>query len=116
MSDLDAYLQAADCESTVRSYASAIRHYEQEWKGLLPATSDAVARYLVAYAPVHAISTLRQRLAALARWHAEQGFADLTRSPLVRKVLRGVRAKHTAQQKRVRPLELDQVQQVSEAG
>lgn len=50
MSELDDYLQAADRETTVRSYAAAIKHFEQEWKGLLPATSDTVARYLVAYA------------------------------------------------------------------
>ena len=113
MSELDDYLQAADRETTVRSYAAAIKHFEQEWKGLLPATSDTVARYLVAYAGTHKISTLRQRLAALARWHAEQGFADPTKTPLVRKVLRGIVAKHPTKQKQARPLEIDQLKKVS---
>ena len=114
LTELDEYLQAADRENTVRSYASGIRHFEQEWKGLLPATSDAIARYLVAYAPKHAISTLRQRLAALSRWHVDQGFADPTRAVLVRKVLRGIRAKHNSAPRRARPLELVQLQRISD--
>jgi len=112
--DVDAYLQAADRENTVRSYTGAIRHFEQEWKGLLPATADSVARYLADYASKHAVSTLRQRLAALARWHADQGFADPTRSPLVRKVMRGIRATHAAPQRQARPLEIERLEQASD--
>src|SRR5256885_12033957 len=80
------YIEAAERDNTRRSYASAIRHFEIEWKGLLPSTADAIARYLADYAPTLAINTLRQRLAALSRWHADQGFADPTKSPLVRQV------------------------------
>lgn len=112
--ELDDYLHAADRESTLRSYEVCIRHFEQEWRGLLPATSDSVARYIAAFAPVHALSTLRQRLAALARWHADHGFADPTRAPIVRKVLKGIRATHTAAQKQARPLELEQLEMVTE--
>ncbi len=89
MADFHLYLGAATRANTQRSYASAIRHFEVEWGGHLPATTDSVARYLADYAEQHAINTLRQRLAALARWHIEQGFADPTRTPLVRKVLSG---------------------------
>jgi len=46
-------------------------------------------------------------VAALARWHADNGFADPTRSPLITKLLRGIRAKHDEPQKRARPLQLD---------
>ena len=42
--DVQQYLSAADRENTVRSYAAAIRHFEVDWKGLLPATIDTVAR------------------------------------------------------------------------
>lgn len=114
LGDVDDYLQAADRESTLRTYASCIRHYEQEWRGLLPATSDSVARYIAAYAPQHALSTLRQRLAALARWHADHGFADPTRSPLVKKVLKGIRATHTTTQRQAKPLELKQLECLNE--
>lgn len=113
LGNVDDYLQAADRESTLRSYAACIRHFEQVWNGLLPATSDSVARYLAAYAPQHALSTLRQRVAALARWHADHGFADPTRTPIVRKVLKGIRATHTSAQKQAKPLELEQLERVN---
>jgi integrase len=82
MNRLDQYIEAAERDNTRRSYASAIRHFEVEWKGLLPSTPDAIARYLADHAATLAINTLRQRLAALSRWHADQGFPDPTKSPL----------------------------------
>ncbi|QPF73992.1 tyrosine-type recombinase/integrase [Roseateles sp. DAIF2] len=105
--DVEQYVLAADRDNTVRSYAAAIRHFEQGWKGLLPATVDTVSRYLVEHATLYKISTLRLHLAALARWHTDHGFADPTRSNLVHKVLRGIRAKHAIPQRRARPLQLD---------
>lgn len=107
------YVIAADRENTVRSYASALRNFETVWKGLLPATSDTVARYLAEHAQTYRISTLRLHLAALARWHAEHGFGDPTRSPLVHKVLRGIRTHHATPQRRARPLQLEVLEQVS---
>jgi len=59
------YLDAAERPNTQRSYASAIRHFEIEWGGLLPATADAISRYLAEYAEVLSLNTLRHRLAAL---------------------------------------------------
>ena len=108
------YIEAAERDNTRRSYASAIRHFEIEWKGLLPSTADAIARYLADYAPTLAINTLRQRLAALSRWHADQGFADPTKSPLVRQVLKGIRSIHAVPEKRARPLELAVLQQIDQ--
>ena len=109
------YVLAADRENTVRSYASAIRNFEEVWKGLLPTTSDTVARYLVEHATSYRLSTLRLHLAALARWHADNGFADPTRSPLVHKVLRGIKAKHASPQRRARPLQLEVLESVCDA-
>jgi integrase len=111
---VEQYILAADRDNTVKSYAAALRNFEQVWKGLLPATADTVARYLAEHAAVYRISTLRLHLAALARWHADNGFADPTRSPLVHKVLRGIRAKHAVPQKRARPLQLDVLEAVSD--
>lgn len=112
MSRVDEFISAAERTNTRRSYASAIQHFEIEWKGLLPATSEAVARYLADYASRLSNNTLRQRLAALSRWHTDQGFADPTKAPVVRKVLKGIRSIHPAMEKRARPLELEQLQQV----
>lgn len=112
MSRVDEFISAAERTNTLRSYASAVQHFEVEWKGFLPATSEAVARYLADYASSLSNNTLRQRLAALSRWHTDQGFADPTKAPVVRKVLKGIRAVHPAMEKRARPLELEQLQQV----
>ena len=114
MSRLAQYIEAAERDNTRRSYASAIRHFEIEWKGLLPSTADAISRYLADHADSLAINTLRQRLAALSRWHSDQGFPDPTKSPLVRQVLKGIRAVHMVAEKRARPLELSVLQQVDQ--
>ncbi len=114
MTRLAQYIEAAESDNTRRSYASAIRHFEVEWKGLLPSTADAIARYLADHAATLAINTLRQRLAALSRWHNDQGFPDPTKSALVRQVLRGIRSVHSVQEKRARPLELAVLQQVDQ--
>ena len=109
MSDIDLFLQAATRENTRKSYQSAIRDFEVEWGGFLPATSDSVARYLADRAGKHAVNTLRQRLAALAQWHQDQGFPDPTKAPVVRQVLRGIQTLHPAQEKRAKPFQIDQL-------
>jgi integrase len=114
MTRLAQYIEAAESDKTRRSYASAIRHYEVEWKGFLPSTADAIARYLADHAATLAINTLRQRLAALSRWHTDQGFPDPTKSALVRQVLKGIRSIHSVPEKRARPLELAVLQQVDQ--
>uniref|UniRef100_UPI0025D43042 site-specific integrase n=1 Tax=uncultured Acidovorax sp. TaxID=158751 RepID=UPI0025D43042 len=103
---LDQYIDAATRENTVRSYASALRHFEVEWQGHLPATPDSVARYLATYAQTLATSTLRHRLAAIAFWHRDHGFVDPTRSPLVRKVLKGIQTLHPTRVKQAAPLQI----------
>lgn len=114
MTRLAQYIEAAERDNTRRSYASAIRHFEIEWKGLLPSTADAISRYLADHAANLAINTLRQRLAALSRWHTDQGFSDPTKSPLVRQVLKGIRLIHAVPEKRARPLELAVLQHVDQ--
>ncbi|MDI3271531.1 site-specific integrase [Pseudomonas sp. AL03] len=112
MSELDRYLQAATRDNTRRSYRAAIEHYEVSWGGFLPATSDSVARYLVAHAGVLSINTLKLRLSALAQWHKSQGFPDPTKAPVVRQVFKGIRALHPAQEKQAQPLQLQHLEQV----
>jgi len=114
MSKLDQYIHAATRENTRQSYQSAVRHFEVEWKGFLPATADSIARYLADYAETLSINTLRQRLAALAQWHINQGFPDPTKAPIVRQVFRGIRSLHPAQEKRAKPLQLEQLDRVTQ--
>jgi integrase len=110
MSKLDQYIDAATRDNTRQSYHTAIEHFEVQWKGLLPTTAHGVARYLAEYADTLAVSTLRQRLAALAQWHNAQGFPDPTKTPIVRQAMRGIRALHPAQEKQAKPLQLDELE------
>lgn len=114
MNRVDAYLSLAERPNTRRSYAAAVRHFELEWCGLLPATPDIIARYLAEYATTLSINTLRIRLAGLSRWHTDHGFSDPTKSAIVIQVLKGIRVAHSLPEKQARPLELAQLQQVSE--
>jgi site-specific recombinase XerD len=113
MSDVETYARAATRENTQRSYRSGLQHFEAEWGGLLPASPNTVARYLAEHAETLSISTLQQRLAALADWHHTHGFPDPTKSQIVRKVMKGIRALHPAQQKQARPMQLEQVRQIA---
>lgn len=109
MSTVDLYLRAATRDNTERSYQAAVRHFEVDWGGLLPASSDTIARYLADNAEALSINTLQQRQAALANWHQAHGFPDPTKAQVVRKVLKGIRTLHPAQEKQARPLQLEQI-------
>ena len=112
MQDINRYIDAATRDNTRRSYRAAIEHFEVTWGGFLPATSDSVARYLATYAESLSINTLKLRLSALAQWHSSQGFADPTKAPMVRKVLKGIRALHPAREKQAEPLQLVHLERV----
>ncbi|CAH0649073.1 tyrosine-type recombinase/integrase [Pseudomonas sp. CAH-1] len=100
------YLTAGTRENTRKSYRAAIEHFEVTWGGFLPATAEGIVRYLAEYADSLALSTLRQRLAALAQWHVSQGFPDPTKAPQVRQMLKGIRVVHPTRQKQAAPLQL----------
>lgn len=112
MSNIDRYISAATRDNTRRSYQGAIEHFEVEWGGFLPATPDNIARYLADYAEQLSISTLNQRLAALAQWHQNQGFPDPTKKPLVKKVLKGIQALHPSRPQQAKPLALTQLERI----
>jgi integrase len=115
MSNVDRYLEAAERPNTRRSYQAATRHFEEDWGGHLPASPQSISEYLARYAGVLSVNTLKQRLAALAKWHAEHGFADPTRAAVVRKVLKGIQALHPAAEKRAAPLHFTQLIHVADA-
>lgn len=69
VSKADRYLEASVRENTSKSYAAALAHFEVTWGGFLPTTTESVVRYIAEYADPQALSTLKQRLAALANWH-----------------------------------------------
>lgn len=114
MTRVDQYLELADRANTRRSYAASVRHYELEWRGVLPATPEAIAQYLAHYAPALTTSTLQVRLSGLSRWHRDHGFVDPTRAAIVRQVLKGVRTAHNAPPRQARPVEFDVLKRVSD--
>lgn len=99
---------------SARRCSLRILHFGSEWKGPLPSTANAISRYLASHVATLAINMLRQRLPTLSRWHTDQGFLDLTKSSLVRQVLKGIRSVHAVSEKRARPLELTALQQVDQ--
>lgn len=109
--EVERYLQAGIRANTRRSYQQALEHFEVTWGGFLPATSDAIVRYLVDHATTLSSNTLKLRLAALAQWHVSQGFPDPTKAPLVRQILKGIRTLHPRQEKQAEPLQLRQLEQ-----
>lgn len=114
MDKVDTYVSLAKRPNTHRSYASAVKHFEVEGRGALPASSEAVATYLAQFAESLAINTLRARLAGLSRWHKDHGFVDPTKSPLVSQVLKGIRTAHNVPEKQARPIEFELVARVSD--
>ena len=113
MGTVEIYVKLAERPNTSRSYASAVQHFEVDGRGSLPATSEAIAAYLAQYAESLSINTLRARLAGLSRWHRDHGFVDPTKSPLVSRVLKGIRSAHNTPSKQARPIEFDLLEQVS---
>lgn len=77
----DRYLEASVRQNTSKSYAATLSHYEVTWGGFLPTTTESVVRYIAEYADQLALSTLKQRLAALANWHQSNGFPAPTKAP-----------------------------------
>lgn len=51
----------------------------------------------------------------LAQWHINQGFPDPTKTPVVRKVVRGTQALHPAQEKQAKPLQLEQLDRLTQS-
>ncbi|KRP84221.1 MULTISPECIES: site-specific integrase [Pseudomonas] len=111
MNKADRYLKAGTRENTRRSYRAAVEHFEVTWGGFLPTTGDGIVRYLAEYADKHTISTLKQRLAALAQWHITQGFPDPTKTPTVKQMIKGIRTLHPTQEKQAAPLLLLHLEQ-----
>ncbi|GLQ99008.1 site-specific integrase [Dyella mobilis] len=111
---LEQYLEAAQRENTLNSYASDLRHFEISFGGLLPATAQNIADYLAAYAATLSVSTLRRRLAALAQWHREHGFADPTAAPIVKNALKGIKTLHPVEPKRAEPLQLTAIAKIAD--
>jgi len=91
----DRYRGPVQRDSTLRRFQGVWRHFEQEWGGRLPASSEMTVRYLAELAQSPASNTLDLHLAALAQWHLSRSFDDPTKSTQVRQVLRNIRGQQS---------------------
>ncbi|MCF5371243.1 tyrosine-type recombinase/integrase [Pseudomonas syringae] len=98
------YREAGKSENTQQSYKNAVNHFRFTWGGQLPATTESVCNYLSTFAQEYKVSTLRQRLAALSKWHKSQGFPDPTGETPVKETMRGIAKLHQERQKQAYPL------------
>ena len=103
------YIKKATSDNTRAAYQSDIKHFEEDWGGLLPSSRQQIIEYLAHYADKLSVATLNRRTAALAAWHRSAGFVDPTDNEIVRKVMTGIRKEHNAPPNQARPLTLDEL-------
>lgn len=97
------YQIAATSDNTRRAYQADIRHYET-WGGHLPATTEAILRYLHAFAETLNPRTLSRHITALKQWHRCQHFPDPTDALIVGKTLTGIARIHGKPKEKAPPL------------
>ena len=97
------YQIAATSDNTRRAYQADICHFEA-WGGQLPATTEAILRYLHAFAETLNPRTLSRHVTALKQWHRYQHFPDPTEAPIVSKTLTGIARIHGKPKNKAPPL------------
>jgi hypothetical protein len=98
MAKSKAYQAAADAPATLRAYAADLANFKAwcEAHGFqaMPAAAETVGAYLAAAGLGYATSTLRRRVAAIARAHRIAKEPLDTRHPAIRETLRGIARTH----------------------
>ena len=110
------YLVAADAPSTVRAYTADWTHFSL-WcaareLAAMPASPTLVGDYLSDLGEGYARSTLRRKVAAIARANRHAGHPLDTRHPSIRDVLRGIGRTHGSPPKRAQALATEEVQRL----
>jgi integrase len=111
-----AYQDAADAPGTLKAYASDVVHFEAWCKaqGFSAAEPDPtiVGAYLAAAGEGYAPSTLRRRVAAIARAFGMAGHPLDTRHPAIRETLRGIGRRHGARARRAAALTTGDIRRI----
>lgn len=97
------FVEAAQSESTRRSYAQGVRHFIA-WGGTFPAKPEAVAAYLAEYSGLLKVATLEHRLIAIHQAHLDRDLESAVKSKLVRQTMEGIRRTFPAAPRRVTAL------------
>ena len=110
------YLVAADAPSTVRAYTADWKHFLL-WclaRDLIPmpASPELIGDYLADLGEGYARSTLRRKVAAIARATRHAGYPLDTRHSSIRDVLRGINRTHGEPPKRAQALATEEIQRL----
>jgi integrase len=114
-----AYQDAADAPATLRAYASDLANYtawcEKHGFQPMPAAPEVVGAYLAAAGEGYALSTLRRRVAAIARACGVAGHPLDTKHPAVRETLRGIARRHGVPARRAAARTTAEIRKLSRA-
>lgn len=92
-------------KNSLRAATGAVRHYEETFRGSLPASITAINEYIVFCLETGlAVTTVSQRVSLLGMWHREFGFADPSADKDVKAVLKGARTQFGTQPRKAEPL------------
>ena len=112
----DRYLVAADAPATVRAYTADWRHFSlwcmERRLRPMPTAPELVGGYLADLGEGYAKSTLRRKVAAIARANQLAGKPLDTRHPAIRDVLRGIGRTHGSPPKRAQALATEELQRL----
>lgn len=97
------YLEASRAKSSLRAYASDLRHF-LNWGANVPCSPEMVARYLAEHGKTLAPTSLERRLTSISVAHSARGLPSPTRNELVRSVLKGIRRTRSIPLKQAKPL------------
>ena len=110
----DRYLVAADAPATVRAYTADWMHFSSWCAGRdlvpMPASPAMVGDYLSDLGEGYARSTLRRKVAAIARANRHAGHRLDTGHPCIRDLLRGIGRTHGGPPKRAQALATEEIQ------
>lgn len=108
------FVRSSRAPNTHVAYTSDLAQF-QAWGGTLPVSPELVAAYLAAHAEVHAVATLRRRLAAISNAHKTRGLPNPAAAELVKATLRGIARTRAAQPHAAKPLLRDDLFAVLDA-
>jgi integrase len=111
-----AYQSAADAPSTLRAYKTDLANFKawciERNLNPMPSTPEVVGAYLADAGRGYALSTLRRRVAAIARAHRIAKQPLDTRHPAIRETLRGIGRTHGEPPRRSAALATSDIKQL----
>jgi integrase len=113
---VEALREAGLRQNTLRAADGAVRHFEETFGGLLPASPTSMADYIAfSLEEGLAVSTVGQRVSLLGTWHEEMGYPNPNQDSLVKTVLKGARSRYRKAPRKATPLTRDHLVRIVQA-